>query len=47
VFKSADHALGDGEADRGLANAAGPDDRDQALVRELCGERCRDILAAN
>ena len=37
MFKSADHALGDGEADRGLANAAGPDDRDQALVRELCG----------
>jgi hypothetical protein len=42
-----DHTLGDGEADRGFANAAGPDNRDQALVRKLCDKRCHDLLATN
>jgi hypothetical protein len=32
---SADHPLRDGEGDRGLADAAGPDNRDEALPREL------------
>ncbi len=31
VFIIGDHALGDGEGDRGLADAAGPDDCQQAL----------------
>ena len=47
VLISADQPLGDGEGDRGLADAAGPDDRHQALVRELCDKRCHDFLAAD
>src|SRR5216683_1861098 len=34
VFITRDHALGDGQGGCGLANAAGPDDRYQALARK-------------
>lgn len=47
ALKSADHPFGDGKANRALANTAGPDNRDWALVRDLRGERCRDILATD
>ena len=47
VLISADHALGDGEGDRGLADAAGPDDRHQALARKLRDERRHRFLAAD
>jgi hypothetical protein len=47
VLISADRSLGDGEADRGLANATRPDNRDQAPTRELRNKRCHDVLATN
>ena len=47
VFIAGDHALGDGEGDRGLADAAGPDDRHQALARKPRDERRHGFLAAD
>ena len=47
VFVAGDHALGDGEGDRGLADTSGPDDRHQALVRKSRGERRHRFLAAD
>jgi len=41
VLKRADHPLGNGKGERGFADAAGADDRDQALLRELRDKRCR------
>jgi hypothetical protein len=35
MFVFGDHSLGDGEGDRGLADATGSDNRDEALLREL------------
>ncbi len=39
--------LGDGEGDRGFADAAWPDDRQQALARKSRDERGHCLLAAN
>jgi hypothetical protein len=47
VFIALDHALGDGEGDRGLADAAGPDDRHQALARQSRDERRHGFVAAD
>ncbi len=46
-FIIGDHALGDGEGDRGLADAAGPDDRHQALARQSRDDRRCGFLAAD
>ena len=47
VLIAGDHALGDGEGDRGLADASGPDDRHQALARKSRDERRHRFLAAD
>ncbi len=47
VFVAGDHALGDGEGDRGLADTSGPDDRHQALARKSRDERRHRFLAAD
>ena len=46
-FIIGDHALGDGEGDRGLADTAGPDDCQQALARQSRDERRHRFLAAD
>ena len=47
VFVAGDHALGDGEGDRGLADTSGSDDRHQALARKSRDERRHRFLAAD
>ena len=47
VFVAGDHALGDREGDRGLADPSGPDDRHQALARQSRDERRHGFLAAD
>jgi hypothetical protein len=47
VLISIDHPLGDSEGDRGLTNAARPDDCHQALARKAGDKRRRDFLATN
>jgi hypothetical protein len=47
VFITGDHAFRDVEGDRGLANAAGPDDRHQALARNSRDQRRHRFLAAD
>ena len=47
VFVIGDHALGDGEGDRRLADTTRPDDRHQALARQSRHERRHRFLAAD
>jgi hypothetical protein len=41
------HALGDGEGDRGFADAARPDDRHQALARKSRDKRRHGFVATD
>src|SRR6185369_5378127 len=47
VFVAGNHAFGDRESDRGLADAAGTDDRHHALARQPRHEGRYDFLAAD
>jgi hypothetical protein len=47
VFIALDHALGDCEGDRGLADTAGSDDCHQALARKPRDERRHGFVAAD
>jgi hypothetical protein len=47
VFVIGDHALGDGEGDRRLADTTRPDDRHQALARQSRHERRHGFVAAD
>ena len=47
VLISIDHPFGGGEGHGGLSDAAGPDDRDEALLRQLRNHRCLALFAAD